>query len=217
MHEVITQGLPTGIQNSVISIGNIVIQKNINSFGSFAMAGVGAYSKLEGFAFLPITCMSMALPTFISQNLGAKEYNRAKKGAVFGIITGVAVAELIGIGFYIGIEPLLRFFVDEEQSVSYGEMHAHVTTLFFCLLAFSHCAAGVLRGCGKSIIPMAAMLAFWCGLRIVYVTTALEFIPKFTMISWAYPLTWSCSSIVFLLFLIFSDWTHAFEKKGGKE
>ena len=159
MHEVITQGLPTGIQNSVISIGNIVIQKNINSFGSFAMAGVGAYSKLEGFAFLPITCMSMALPTFISQNLGAKEYNRAKKGAVFGIITGVAVAELIGIGFYIGIEPLLRFFVDEEQSVSYGEMHAHVTTLFFCLLAFSHCAAGVLRGCGKSIIPMAAMLA----------------------------------------------------------
>ena len=98
------------------------------------MAGVGAYSKLEGFAFLPITCMSMALPTFISQNLGAKEYNRAKKGAVFGIITGVAVAELIGIGFYIGIEPLLRFFVGEEQSVSYGEMHAHVTTLFFCLL-----------------------------------------------------------------------------------
>ena len=158
------------------------------------MAGVGAYSKLEGFAFLPITCMSMALPTFISQNLGAKEYNRAKKGAVFGIITGVAVAELIGIGFYIGIEPLLRF----------------------CLLAFSHCAAGVLRGCGKSIIPMAAMLAFWCGLRIVYVTTALEFIPKFTMISWAYPLTWSCSSIVFLLFLIFSDWTHAFEKKAAK-
>ena len=67
MHEVITLGLPTGIQNSVISIGNIVIQKNINSFGSFAMAGVGAYSKLEGFAFLPITCMSMALPTFISQ------------------------------------------------------------------------------------------------------------------------------------------------------
>ncbi len=69
-------------------------------------------------------------------NLGAKEYNRAKKGAVFGIITGVAVAELIGIGFYIGIEPLLRFFVDEEQSVSYGEMHAHVTTLFSaCLLS----------------------------------------------------------------------------------
>lgn len=217
MKEVITQGLPTGIQNSVISIGNIVIQKNINSFGSFAMAGVGAYSKLEGFAFLPITCMSMALPTFISQNLGAKEYNRAKKGAVFGIISGVAVAELIGIAFFLGIGPLLRFFVDEPQSIAFGKMHAHVTTLFYCLLAFSHCAAGVLRGCGKSIVPMAAMLAFWCGLRIVYVTCALHFVPQFQMISWAYPITWSCSSVVFLLFLLFSDWTHAFEKRAAKE
>ncbi len=216
MKEVIVQGLPTGIQNSVISIGNIVIQKNINSFGPFAMSGVGAYSKLEGFAFLPITCMSMALPTFISQNLGAKEYNRAKKGAVFGIVSGVAVAELIGIAFYFGIEPMLRFFVDEEQAVAFGKMHSHVTTLFFCLLAFSHCAAGVLRGCGKSIVPMAAMLTFWCGLRIIYVTNALKFMPQFTTISWAYPLTWSCSSIVFLLFLLFSDWTHAFEKRAAK-
>lgn len=216
MKEVIVQGLPTGIQNSVISIGNIVIQKNINSFGPFAMSGVGAYSKLEGFAFLPITCMSMALPTFISQNLGAKEYGRAKKGAVFGIVSGVAVAELIGIAFYFGIEPLLRFFVDEEQAVAFGKMHSHVTTLFFCLLAFSHCAAGVLRGCGKSIVPMAAMLTFWCGLRIIYVTNALKFMPQFTTISWAYPLTWSCSSIVFLLFLLFSDWTHAFEKRAAK-
>lgn len=216
MKEVIVQGLPTGVQNSVISIGNIVIQKNINSFGPFAMSGVGAYSKLEGFAFLPITCMSMALPTFISQNLGAKEYNRAKKGAVFSIVSGVAVAELIGIAFYFGIEPLLRFFVDEEQSVAFGKMHSHVTTLFFCLLAFSHCAAGVLRGCGKSIVPMAAMLTFWCGLRIIYVTNALKFMPQFTTISWAYPLTWSCSSIVLLLFLLFSDWTHAFEKRAAK-
>ena len=216
MKEVIVQGLPTGVQNSVISIGNIVIQKNINSFGPFSMSGVGAYSKLEGFAFLPITCMSMALPTFISQNLGAKEYNRAKKGAVFSIVSGVAVAELIGIAFYFGIEPLLRFFVDEEQSVAFGKMHSHVTTLFFCLLAFSHCAAGVLRGCGKSIVPMAAMLTFWCGLRIIYVTNALKFMPQFTTISWAYPLTWSCSSIVLLLFLLFSDWTHAFEKRAAK-
>lgn len=213
MREVITQGLPTGIQNSVISIGNLVVQTNINSFGSFAMSGVGAYSKLEGFAFLPITCMSMALPTFISQNLGAKEYDRAKKGALFGIISGVVVAELIGVVFFVGIEPLLKIFVDEERSIAFGRTHAHVTTLFYCLLAFSHCAAGVLRGCGKSIVPMAAMLTFWCGVRIIYVTNILKKIPQFQMISWAYPITWSCSSIVFLLFLICSDWTHAFEKK----
>lgn len=213
MKEVITQGLPTGIQNSVISIGNMVVQTNINSFGPFAMSGVGAYSKLEGFAFLPITCMSMALPTFISQNLGAKQYGRAKKGAAFGIVSGVAVAELIGIAFFFAIEPLIRIFVDGEQAIAFGKTHAHVTTLFYFLLAFSHCAAGVLRGCGKSIIPMAAMLAFWCGVRIVYVTCALKIIPQFFMISCAYPITWLLSSIVFLTFLLRSDWTHTFERK----
>ena len=79
MGEVIVQGLPNGIQNSVISIGNMVVQTNINSFGSYAMSGVGAYSKIEGFAFLPITSMSISLPTFIGQNLGAKSMTERKR------------------------------------------------------------------------------------------------------------------------------------------
>jgi hypothetical protein len=92
MNDVIRQGLPTGIQNSVISIGNITVQANINSFGAHAMAGVGAYSKIEGFVFLPIMSMSMSLPTFISQNFGAGKIDRAKKGAVFGILFGMITA-----------------------------------------------------------------------------------------------------------------------------
>ena len=68
---VIVQGLPSGVQNSVISIANVIVQSNINSFGAQAMAGCGAYSKVEGFAFLPVTCFSMALATFVSQNFGA--------------------------------------------------------------------------------------------------------------------------------------------------
>ncbi len=213
MGEVIVQGLPNGIQNSVISIGNMVVQTNINSFGSYAMSGVGAYSKIEGFAFLPITSMSISLPTFISQNLGAKKYDRAKKGAAFGIISGVALAEVIGLIVYIWAPQLLRFFVNVEEAITIGQGHARIICLFFGLLAFSHCAAGVLRGCGKSIVPMITMLAFWCGVRIIYVTTTLHLVPEFSVISWAYPLTWSLSSIVFALFLVKSDWVHAFEKQ----
>ncbi len=216
MGEVIAQGLPNGVQNSVISIGNMVVQTNINSFGSYAMSGVGAYSKIEGFAFLPITSMSISLPTFIGQNLGAKKYDRAKKGAAFGIVSGVLMAEIIGVIFFNFAPQLLRLFVNVDEAVLIGEGHAKRISLFFCLLAFSHCAAGVLRGCGKSIVPMITMLAFWCGVRIVYVTTTLHFIPKFSVISWAYPLTWSLSSIVFLIFLLKSDWVHTFEKKKQK-
>ena len=213
MGEVIVQGLPNGVQNSVISIGNMVVQTNINSFGSYAMSGVGAYSKIEGFAFLPITSMSISLPTFIGQNLGAKKYDRAKKGAAFGIASGVVLAEIIGVIVYLFAPQLLRFFVNVDEAVAIGERHARIICLFFFLLAFSHCAAGVLRGCGKSIVPMITMLAFWCGVRIIYVTTTLHFIPNFSVISWAYPLTWTVSSIVFLTFLLKSDWVHSFEKK----
>lgn len=210
MGEVIKQGLPTGIQNAVISIGNITVQTNINSFGSYAMAGVGAYSKIEGFVFLPIMSMSMSLPTFVSQNLGAKQYDRAKKGATFGILFGVIMAELLGVIIYFTAPTLLRIFVDTPESIEYGMLHVKVTSLFFFLLAMSHCAAGVLRGLGKAFIPMIAMLAFWCGVRVVYVTSILKVVPEFQMISWAYPLTWTLSAILLMVILLRMDWTKAF-------
>ena len=97
LSQVLRQGLPTGVQNAVISVGNIAVQSNINAFGQYAMSGHGAYAKIEGLVFLPISSLSMALPTFISQNLGARQYDRAKKGAAFGILSGMALAELVGV------------------------------------------------------------------------------------------------------------------------
>lgn len=83
--QIIGIGLPSGMQNSIISFANIIVQTNINKFGVMAVAGCGVYSKIEGFAFLPITCFAMSLTTFIGQNLGAKQYDRAKKGAYLAL------------------------------------------------------------------------------------------------------------------------------------
>lgn len=213
MKDVIIQGIPTGIQNSVISIGNMVVQKNINAFGACAMSGYGAYAKVEGFVFLPITSMSMTLPTFISQNLGANEIKRAKQGAKFGILSGMILAEIIGVLFFFFAPYALKFFVDDAESIVYGTTQAQTVSMFFFLLAFSHCAAGVLRGCGKSFVPMATMLAFWCGVRIVYVTQVIKLVPQFSTISWAYPLTWTLSSLVLLIVLLKSDWTKTWSVK----
>lgn len=85
LRQIIRYGFPSGVQNSVIGLANVVVQTNINSFGKIAMAAYGTYSKLEGFAFLPITSFTMALTTYTSQNLGACEYSRAKKGARLGV------------------------------------------------------------------------------------------------------------------------------------
>lgn len=215
MFQAIGQGLPTGIQNSVISIGNIVIQSNINAFGAYAISGHGAYAKIEGFVFLPIMSVSMVLPTFISQNLGAGKHDRAKKGAAFGVLSGMILAELIGVVIYVWGPYALRFFVNSEEAVGYGVIHARTVAPFFFLLAFSHCAAGIMRGIGKAFVPMVTMLLFWCGVRIVYVTLAVKEFPVFKTISWAYPLTWSLSSVLFLVVLLKLDWGNILGKNSS--
>ena len=212
MSRIIRQGLPTGVQNAVIGLGNVVIQSNVNSFGAYAMSGLGAYSKVEGFAFLPVTAMSMTLPTFVSQNLGAGNIERAKKGSLFGVLSAMIAAEIIGIILYISIPQLLKLFISDPEAIVYGIIHARIDTLFYCMLALAHCAAGVLRGCGKSTVPMVVMLGCWCVLRSIYVTVILQFIHEFRMISWAYPLTWTVSCILFVFYLFRLNWDKAAEK-----
>ncbi len=205
--EVIRQGLPTGVQNCVISIGNMVIQANINSFGAYAISGHGAYGKLEGLVFMPIMAMAMALPTFVSQNLGAGAYERARRGSYIGVLIGCAIAELMGFLFYAFAPWGLRLFVQAPEALEFGTIHAQTVSLFFFVLAFSHCTSGVLRGCGKSFVPMLTMLICWCGIRIIYVTLALQVFPTYRTIAWAYPITWTLSSIAFVLFLRHIDWS----------
>lgn len=209
---IIKFGLPSGIQNSVIALANVVVQSNINAFDTAAMAGCGAYSKLEGFAFLPVTCFSQGLSTFVGQNLGARRYDRVKKGAVFGVLCSVLMAEVIGILFHNFAPQLIALFNDAPKVVEFGTRHAQTISLFFGLLAFSHCAAAIIRGAGRPFIPMITMLSFWCVLRVTYITIAVSLVPQLETVSWAYPITWSCSSIVFLIYLLKGNWMHYFEK-----
>lgn len=213
LKQIISNGLPAGLQNSIISLANVVVQSNINKFGQMAVAGCGSYSKIEGFAFLPITCFALALTTFISQNLGAKEYDRAKKGAVFGVICSVVTAELVGVVIYTFAPYLIAAFNNTPEVLSYGVAKAHTASLFYFLLAFSHCMAGILRGAGKSTVPMFVMLICWCIIRVTYITVTVHFIPDIRVIFWAYPITWTLSSIVFLLYFLKSDWMHGLEKQ----
>ena len=110
LRQIISYGLPAGLQNSIISLANVFVQANINQFGEMAVAGCGSYMKIQGFGFLPITCFALALTTFISQNLGAKEYDRAKKGAVFGLICSLMISELLGICVHFTAPQLLSAF-----------------------------------------------------------------------------------------------------------
>ncbi len=217
LREVIRYGLPSGIQNSIIAFANVVVQSNINMFHEDTVAGCGTYSKLEGFAFLPITCYTMALTTFVSQNLGAKQHERAKKGSVFGIVSCVIMAELIGVVMLLFSRPLLSFFTKNEAAIDVGQRQIQVEALFFCMLSFSHCIAAIMRGAGKPLIPMFVMLGAWCVLRVAYISIVVPIVGESWVIFSAYPLTWTVSSIVFLIFYLKSDWIHGFDKKAAIE
>lgn len=201
LRAVVAQGVPSGVQNSVISLANVIVQANINSFGAQAMAGCGAYSKVEGFAFLPVTCFSMALATFVSQNVGAGRPDRVRRGMKFGVLASALLAEGVGVAMYLLAHWLIGAFNSEAAVVAFGVRQARTVSLFYCLLAFSHCCAGILRGLGRPMVPMAVMLAVWCALRITYITVTLHFIPQIGVIFWAYPITWTISSVIFAWYL----------------
>ena len=216
LRQIIRYGLPSGVQNSVIAIANVFVQTNINSFGKAAMAGCGSYSKLEGFAFLPVTCFTQALSTFVGQNLGAGKHDRVKKGVAFGVICSCLMAELIGLLSYLFAPQLIGLFSDSAEAIDFGVRHMQTICLFYFLLAFSHCIAGVMRGAGKATVPMFTMLACWCLFRVTYLSVAVKFVNEITTVSWAYPITWTLSSTIFLIYFLKADWIHNFDREKQK-
>ena len=154
----------------------------------------------------------MALSTFVGQNLGAHKYDRVKKGVGFGITCCCITAEIIGILAYVFAPRLIGFFNSTPEVVRYGTMHMRTISLFYCLLAFSHCIASILRGAGKATVPMVTMLICWCLLRVTYITVAVRLVNELTTVSRAYPITWTCSSIIFLIYFLKADWIHNFDR-----
>ena len=217
LQEIIRYGLPSAIQNSVIALANVVVQSNIFAFGSDAVNGCGAYSKLEGFAFLPVMCFSQSLSTFTGQNLGAKQHDRVRKGVGFGIACSLVMAEIVGVLSYVFAPQMIGIFAKSQAAIDFGTRHMRTICLFYCLLAFSHCIAGIMRGAGKATVPMFTMLACWCVIRVSYITVAVKFVPELTTVSWAYPITWTLSSIIFLIYFLKADWIHNFDRQEAKK
>lgn len=207
--QIVRVGLPSGVQNSIIAFANVIVQSNVNAFGEMAMAGYGAYAKIEGFGFLPINSFTLALTTFVGQNLGATQYERTKKGARFGILMTVTLAEAIGVLVFIFAPQLIALFDPTPEVVAFGVGKARTAALFYCLLAYAHSMAAVLRGAGKAVIPMAIMIAIWCGVRVAFLSITIPLTHSIQMVYWVYPLTWGISCVLFFLYYKKADWMHA--------
>lgn len=174
---------------------------------------MGCYAKLEGFAFLPITSFGIALTTFVGQNLGAKEYTRAKEGARFGIVCSVVLAELIGALLFAFGPFFLSMFTSDSEVIANGTRQIRVEAFFYCLLALSHAIGGVFRGAGKPNVPMLIMLSCWCVIRVIALTVLLAIWHNVLFVYIIYPSTWALSSICFVVMYFTSDWLHFFDRQ----
>ena len=191
-------GFPSGLQNCVIGLSNVVIQSCINLFGAAAMAGCGAYQKIEGFCLIPVMSLAMALATFVGQNIGAHHPLRVRAGMMFGLSLAVILAELIGVFVFFRRSALLAVFSTDAEVIRLGADFARVAAPFYLLPAFTHCMASAFRGAGKPLLAMTIILLCWCAVRVAALAALMHLIPGIDVIYWIYPATWTLSTLAFL-------------------
>ena len=197
LRQIVRYGFPTAMQGCVIDLSNILIQSYINSFGSDAMAGIGAGAKMEGFLFLPITAFAMAVTTFVSQNMGAGERDRVRKGIRFGILASCLLTELLGLLAFLLAPQLVAMFNADAAIMAFGVRRMRICTLFYGVAAFAHIASAIMRGVGRPFVPMVVMLVCWCAVRVLILLTLGSVIHDIRLIYWLYPFTWTLSAVVY--------------------
>ena len=206
LYEIVRLGLPSGLQNAIVSFSNVIVQSNINAFGSLAMAGCGSYTKIDGFAILPVMSYSMALTTFTGQNMGAKKYDRVKQGAKTGILMSVITIVCISALLLMLGPKVLAIFSSDPTVIKYGLYMMHVLAPGYIFLAISHAFNGIIRGAGITTVPMIVMVTCWCGLRMAWILTSVPLFHDIGVVFMGWPLTWIASALWLFLYYRKGKW-----------
>ena len=212
--EIIRVGIPSGIQNAVVAISNVIVQSNINSFDWVAMAGCSACQKLDGFAIMPILSFSMAFTTFTGQNIGAKRYDRVKQGAKIGLILSLSTIICISATLLYFDEQLLSIFSSDPEVIKYGLMMMHTLIPMYFLLTITHALNGIIRGAGKTKVPMLVMIVCWCCMRMAWILTTVPLFNDIQFVFYGWPITWAASSLWLIIYFCSHKWLpEAYQKQ----
>lgn len=204
--QIIRVGLPTAIQNMVISFSNVLVQSSVNSYGATAMAGYAAYLKIDGFNILPVLSISMAVTTFTGQNVGAKKPDRVKKGMWNALIMGVIYTIIIGVVLLLTSHTVLGLFTKDNEVITYGQLAMKYFCPFYFLLGILNILAGTVRGAGKGVPPMLILLFSMCIFRILWIKIALPFYSTIDGVFILYPISWLVGMILMIIYTKFGKW-----------
>ncbi|MDD7357376.1 MAG: MATE family efflux transporter [Eubacterium coprostanoligenes] len=204
--QIIRVGLPTAIQNMVISFSNVLVQSSVNSYGATAMAGYAAYLKIDGFNILPVLSISMAVTTFTGQNVGAKKPDRIKKGMWTALIMGVVYTVIIGVVILLTSHTVLGLFTKDNEVITYGQLAMKYFCPFYFLLGILNILAGTVRGAGKGVPPMLILLFSMCIFRILWIKIALPFYSTIDGVFILYPISWFVGMVLMIIYTKFGKW-----------
>jgi len=208
-------GLPAGVQGSLFSLSNVVIQSSINSFGATVIAGNSAASNIEGFVYVAMNAFAQAIVAFVSQNLGAGKYERINKVVVTTQVCVLIVGFVLGSGVCLLGEPLIGLYSDSAAVVAAGVRRLSIICIAYALCGMMDCMVGALRGLGYSIMPMIVSLLGACAFRLVWISV-LFMNDKFHSIDtiyYTYPISWTLTlSVHVICFLVIR---HKLKKQWG--
>lgn len=187
---ILRTGIPAGIQGSVFSLSNVLIQSSINSFGSTAMAGNGAAANIEGFIYVAMNAFHHAALTFTSQNLGARNLARIKRVALYCVLIVTAVGLVIGLGVLAAGEVLLSVYDPNPEVIRYGMVRMEIICITYFMCGVMDVMGGLMRGLGYSIAPMIVSLLGACAFRVVWIYTFFAWDPTLPCLYTSYPISW---------------------------
>lgn len=213
LRSIFAVGLPAGIQSVITAFSNVFVQSYINYFGSSCMAGWSCYNKLDQFIMLPMSSMSMAATTFVSQNIGANQENRANRGTVTTISMSLGITGMIALFLFIFASPAVGLFTKDEEVIRFGAMFIHTNVFFLMFNCINHVLAGALRGRGDSKGPMVIMITSFVALRQLYLFIVSHFISNTPrVIGFGYPVGWVTCCVIELTYF-FIKWNRKPLKK----
>ena len=204
--KIIKIGLPTGFQQSIVSLSNVIVQSYINVYGSSIIAGYSVTIKIDGFVNLPLQAFNMAVTTFVGQNIGAKQYDRVKKGAYMTTFLAMLTIGIFVILMYLFGRNFIALFNQEKAVIDAGRLMQLVFLPFYIFLPINQVINGVLRGAGRSSVPMYVMVFSFVVLRQIYLFIVTRFTSNIGYVFFGWPVTWIVCSIIFIFYFFKVDW-----------
>lgn len=194
-------GLPAGLQSTLFSISNVVIQSSINSLGATVMSGSSAAGNIEGFIYVCTNAFHQAALTFISQNYGAGQCKRVDRIAILCLIYGSCISLAVGNLIYFFGEPLAALYAPgETEVIAEAVIRLGYVAAFHFLCAFMDIMVGILRGLGQSVIPMIVSLLGSCAFRLVWIAFVFPSYNTQTCLYISYPISWALTALAHVAF-----------------